>query len=381
MGHDARMVGGARVFAIASIATASLFVAGCGGAAPTARGDGDAGASTNGRARGPVTSLALADAYRKPLGPGETVPLARRGPVRVDRSAKSLPPADAAPEGQSPTYFGGADHLAVGKDGSLYASLDAKDAIVRVDPTGVASVLEDAGVPIRSGPLTVDPAGNLWVLSDGRLRKIGPDGAVSVVKDGILEPEANASFGAGDVVGKPFGSVPMPVDRIAVGADGTIVLLVSRAVLSIGPDDIVQDRFSGRPKPAVVDGGPPFDKGFVAAEDVEVLADGTIVVLDLSAGMVRALHPDGTLATRAGRSVRTVARHAGPLEDAWDLALAPDGSALVALRAPGKIMKVGPDGSVKEWASGLFSPDRIAVLADGTVAVRESGSVVRVAGR
>lgn len=70
-----------------------------------------------------------------------------------------------------------------------------------------------------------------------------------------------------------------------------------------------------------------------------------------------------------------------PGEDAWDMALTTDGSALVALRAPGKIMKVGPDGSVKEWASGLFSPDRITVLADGTVAVREGDSVVRVAGR
>ena len=74
---------------------------------------------------GLTASLALADAFGKPLTPGETVPLARRGPVRVDRSAKSLPAADAAPEGQSATYFGGADHLAAGIDLETYESRGA----------------------------------------------------------------------------------------------------------------------------------------------------------------------------------------------------------------------------------------------------------------
>jgi sugar lactone lactonase YvrE len=126
-------------------------------------------------------------------------------------------------------------------------------------------------------------------------------------------------------------------------------------------------------------------------QDVDVAADGTIVIADTGNNVIRRIGPDGVIGTLAGDGTTLRPRTAPPravepaahprFRSPGGVAIAPDGSVLVADTGNHAIRRITADGLVTIVLGGpsrvgtrLSSPRDVVALPDGTVLVAETGN-------
>ncbi len=305
----------------------------------------------------------------------------------------AAPPADT---------FEGPAGVALNAAGNLYAADARHDAIYRITPAGVASVL--AGLPDTGGSadgtgsaarfanplgIAVDPAGNVYVAdsANNTVRKITPAGVVTT-----LAGQAGAGVGSADGTGSaarfdgPEGIAVDAAGNVYVGDTG------NHTIRKITPAGLVTT-LAG-----LVDNSGSADGTGTAARfnqpvGLTLDAAGNVYVADRQNATIRMVTPAGAVTTVAGLAgnigtadgTGSAARFFAPEGVAVDAA----GNVYVADTDNHAIRKITPAGVVTTLAglAGTFgsangtggaarfrSPVGIAVDAAGNLYVGDNGN-------
>ncbi len=224
-------------------------------------------------------------------------------------------------------------------DGRLVITQAASGEVTRVDLQSRAATCL---ATLRPGidNLAFAPDGRLFVshFVDGGVAEILPDGSERVL--------ANAGL-----LG-PLG--------ITVGVDGVVYAADGMSMLAVGAGGAIT-----RPTQFTTPGFPGFLRGIAAGAAGEVFvttSSGDVVRYDLERGEPQFL--------------------ARGLDELFGLALAPGGGVWVAEGGAGRVLEVGPDGTIAVRASGLGRPHDVVIASDGTCFVSEAqhGRVSQVNG-
>ena len=245
--------------------------------------------------------------------------------------------------------------------------------------------------------IAVDGIGRLLIADTGnhRVRRVELDGSVRVVA-GTGEPGDG-----GDGLAATAAQLNRP-SALVVDAQGSIYVADSGnfRVRKIDPDGIITT-FAGGSQPGVGgDDGPARDAQFTEPSGLALGADGSLFVVDHPAHRVRVIRPDGVIRAFAGRGVDGTGGDGGPAREAelglpQRAAVNADGSVLVSQLQAGVVRRVGPDGVIETFAGSgrsdgpvegpareisLDAPIGVAVDAVGAiyVVVSGSGQIVRV---
>ena len=261
--------------------------------------------------------------------------------------------------------------MEVGPDGLLYFPVMGANEIWRIDPDttdGIAEkVAEGLGVP---DSVKFDADGNIvsTQVHSGQVLRIDPrSGAQTVLAD--LQPGLdNCTIADGRLFVSNFtgeitevltgggtrtvlpGGLNWPLD-ITFGADGKLYIADGTYFYALRPGGVLETvgmLFSP--------GYPGFLRGLAP------LADGAFMVTT-SGGQVARYRP-------ADNETDFLA---DGLDQLYGIAMAPDGTAVVAELGAGRVLAVAADG-VSVLAAGLLDPVGVAIGPDGSVLVAESGA-------
>lgn len=247
---------------------------------------------------------------------------------------------------------------AFGPDGSLY--LLSPSRLRRVRPDGIIESVAGNGETVHSGDggpaidarftsgqsIAVADDGTIYIASQYRVRRIGPDGIIT------------AFAGTGSFMGAEPGNlaptVAMTLLGIALDAEGRLLLATtSRRILRVDLDGVVR-RVAGtgqlcRRAENCGDGGPALEADVSAGQGLTVGPDGSIYAADNY--RVRRIGADGIIETVVGGNDRQpCSRHS---EDGTLAA-----NASLCMNIPGQLA-VGPDGAIYLQTSVLNGDRRI----------------------
>lgn len=289
----------------------------------------------------------------------------------------------------APTPAGGvaADHL-----GNIFI-VDIMNARVRkVNASGVISTVAGTGVPGFSGdggPATaasvsaygvaVDSAGNLYIATGARVRRVARDGTISTVAGDGSEyysgdggPATLAGLSAAALAVDPAGNLfiadPGNYRVRKVTLDGTISTV---AGYGWDPYSPLRD-------------GVPATLSKVDAAGVAVDPKGNLLIA--GGGRVRKVASDGIISTIAGWGGSVCSGDGGPATragvDAVGLAVDAAGSIFIADGSNNRVRRIAPDGTIWTVAgngspvfSGDSGPATRAGLSAGAVVVDNAGSL------
>lgn len=198
-------------------------------------------------------------------------------------------------------------------------------------PTGVASL----------------PDGGFLIADRGvaRVRRVAPDGIITTVAG------TGAFNSSGD--GGPATRAAVVPSSVAVQPDGGFLIVdtLAHRVRRVDPNGIITtvagngtDGFSG-------DGGPATEAQLNAPSDVAVMPDGGFLIADELNHRIRRVTPDGRITTVAGINSGGFSGDGGPalaaqLDGPHGVAVAPDGSILIAERNNRRVRRVSPTGII-----------------------------------
>jgi hypothetical protein len=272
--------------------------------------------------------------------------------------------------------------LALGPNGELYVADDARDEILARLPNGKFKVVAGTGAAGYSGddgPATRaelnDPLG-MAVASNGtlyfadagnsRVRAILPNGTIiTVAGDGL---QATGPAGTPIVSGTPTDTAIGPTYDVALGADGSLYITTSFAVLELSQDNTLSD---------IVD--PENDAGFAATEPLNNQCDPASVAVDGSGDLYFMCQDPYVLVERLPSGVLQPLGTDRPHDAAAALVEAPGGDVL-AIDGFG-VEQYGPAGQkliANLLSNGLpngedFEPQGIAVSSNGTLYLSQDG--------
>ncbi|MBZ4192710.1 MAG: hypothetical protein LAE24_00155, partial [Candidatus Contendobacter sp.] len=217
-----------------------------------------------------------------------------------------------------------------------------------------------------------------------RIRRVGLDGIITTVA-------GNGTPGySGDGGPATQASLDFPAG-VAVAADGSVLIANydSNRVRRVGPDGIITT-VAGNGTPGYSgDGGPATQASLNFPTSVAVAADGSVLIADANNSRIRRVGPDGIITTVAGNGTHGYSGDGGPatqasLSSPWGVAVTADGSVLITgYYDPTR--RVGPDGIIttvagSTWGwgySGDGGPATQAGLKSSIgVAVAADGSVL-----
>ena len=287
-----------------------------------------------------------------------------------------------APQARFSDPFG----VAIAQDGTIYVS-DAGDSqrIRRLSSDGVVSTLaggergfsDGVGLAARfSTPsgLAVDAAGTLYVADTGNnaVRRIAPDGMVSTLAgDGVAG--YRDGFGAEARFNGPVG--------IAVDTGGRVLVAdtYNERIRAIAPDGTVAT-LAGGAQSGALDGDAAAAQ-FHTPCGVAVDGSGTIYVADTGNGLIRAISPAGTVATIPYTTVDPLRHPTGiAIGAARDIYVADDTGRIVEISTDGAARTVA--GSHPGFADGSGPDARfrrlggLALAAPGRLIVADAGNAL-----
>ena len=322
--------------------------------------------------------------------------------------------------------------VAVGADGSLYIADTYHYRIRRVGPDGIISTVAGSGqygfsgdggpatqasLGYRNFPITValGADGSLYIADSGnnRIRRVAPDGIISTVAGNGCNsgyPDySSCELGDGGPAIKARLYFPTGV---ALGADGSLYIAdqVNVRIRRVAPDGIISTvagnglyGFSG-------DGGPATQAQLFHPCGLALGADGSLYIADCGNNRIRRVAPDGIISTVAGNGCNSdypdysscILGDGGSATQAGlsprGPALGADGSLYIADIVNNRIRRVAPDGIISTLAgngcnpgypdysscklgdggpatqAGLISPSGVALGADGSLYIPDSGN-------
>ena len=239
--------------------------------------------------------------------------------------------------------------------------------------------------------IAIDGVGRLLIADTGnhRIRRIEPDGTLSVVA-GTGNPGS-----AGDGLAAVAAQLNRP-SALVVDSNGSIYVADSGnfRIRKIDPDGVITT-FAGGSQPGTAgDGGPARDAQFTEPVGLTLGVDGSLFVVDGPVHRVRVIRPDGLIHAYAGSGVDGSGGDGGPATEAavgfpQRVALNADGSALITQLHAGVVRRIDSDGVIDTLAGsgraeaptegparevGLDAPIGVATDALGAVYVVASGS-------
>ena len=290
--------------------------------------------------------------------------------------------------------------VAAGPDGSLYIADMNNHRIRRVTKDGKISTFAGTGARGFNGDnraaiaaqlaspqgIAVDQDGVVYIAdSDNqRIRRVGLDGQIATV--------AGSGVGGGDGDGGPAVSAQLNVPSgVAVGPDGTLYIADENnaRIRRVGSDGNIGTVAGG----GDLDDGNPATLALLDSPiDVAIASDGTLYIAE--AARIRIVGADRTISTLAGRGLDTLGDFgtatSAQLAEPSSVAIGPDGAIYLADSASHRVRRVGTDGVISTVAgtgaigySGdgaaavnarLNSPDGVAVGADGSVFIADTGN-------
>jgi glucose/arabinose dehydrogenase len=222
------------------------------------------------------------------------------------------------------------------------------------DPLTKVVTLAGEGPRIASTGLSdpfgvaVGPDGAIFVTdgTGGRVFRIGADGALTQVAEGLDMPSA-----------------------IAVLPDGGLVVANTgmHTIVRVDPASGAVTILAGAPGERGFADGPAAAARFDAPIGVASAPDGTIVVADTYNHRIRRITTDGNVTTVAGGN--------GEFDTPCGVAVAADGALIVADTANSRVVRIDRDGSnsVLAGPDGFSEPTGVAIGADGTILVADAG--------
>jgi hypothetical protein len=260
----------------------------------------------------------------------------------------------------------GIDHLAIGPDGKLYAA-------GWIDDGGLGALV--AGVQLANGPGSDELWARSWTYTDDpwAARALATTGNGRVWLS--LAPEHLLAVGeAGELVEGPFEAVTLNqryIETLGLGDATLAVAVVDRA---LPPDCIERTRLQLHdPTTAESLAQAP---SLIAGKIFGVAGDGSgggwMATLDLNGAALTAYHYDMGGAMVGSFSVTNQGNNV--IEA--DMAVAPDGELVFALRSLGfiEVQRFSPDGT-SQWNvdlpdfGGQYGPPHLAVSAGGDAVV------------
>ncbi len=310
--------------------------------------------------------------------------------------------------------------IAVDAAGNVFAADYDNNLVVKISPAGVLTVVAGNGLccssgddgPATSASLTfpddvaVDAAGNLYIASFGRIRRVSPDGIIATVVVDGFSPNGLTVNAAGELYiadtldhqifkvnfserivttvagsgvegfsgdGGPATSASLALNflgltGLAVDATGNLYVADTNnhRIRKVSPDGIITTiagsgetgRFTGGGFSG--DGGPAISALLDAPEGVAVDSAGNLYIADRFNFRIRKVSPDGTITTVAGNGDLGFSGDGGPAINASlsflsDVAVDAAGNLYVADSDNYRVRKISPNGTITTIAgNGLF---------------------------
>ncbi len=256
--------------------------------------------------------------------------------------------------------------VAVDSAGNLY--IGSGPRVRKVAPSGIITTFAGTGSPVDSGDggpagsagvafvngLAVDGAGNLYIAGGQRVRKVTPTGIISTV--------AGGSFGYSGDGGPATSAGFVEVAAVAVDSAGNLFIVDSsnhrvRKVNSNGTINTVAGTgsagFSG-------DGGPAVNATLASPSGVAVDASGNLYIADQFNNRIRKVTPDGTISTVAGNGIPAptvdgLQAASTSLLDPAGVATDAAGNVYIADTEDSRVRKIAPNGVITTVAGNGFS--------------------------
>ena len=241
-----------------------------------------------------------------------------------------------------------------------------------------------------NGPvgLLADPTRPAYWIGDTINQRVRRAGALTSLFAGI------GSAGDRGDGGRAVNAALQDPTALEVHPRGVLIAdTANDRVRIVGHDGIIRAFAGGFEQGFAGDGGPAATALLNGPQGLEAAADGTVFIADTGNHRIRAVAPDGTIRTVAG-AAQGFDGDGGPATQASlnaprGLALAADGALLVADSGNHRVRRIGPDGVIATvagngaaasggdggpaGAAGLNRPSDVAVAADGSVFVAETG--------
>lgn len=387
----------------------------------TVAGNGESGAAGDG---GPATAAQLQNPEGVAFTPDGALLIADTGNHRIRRVG--LDGAISTLAGAGEPGFGGdggpataallnaAEAIAVGPDGTLYVADTGNHRIRGIGADGVIRTVAGSGQPGfdgDGGPATaaalLGPSG-VAVGADGsifigdwgneRVRKVGPDGAITTVA-GTGAPSRGASGSAalpGDARPATSISIETP-EGVALAPDGTLYVADTGngRILRVTPAGMATTVAGKDPGTPPQEGVPALSSVLGSPAAVAAAPDGTLYVAATQDSRVWRITPAGILSTLAGTGNARFSGDGGRATQAdlnypEGVAVGRDGAVYIADTGNHRIRRVTPDGVITSVAGALLpgftgdggpasrarlqDPTGVAVGPDGTVYIADTGN-------
>jgi len=250
--------------------------------------------------------------------------------------------------------------VAVDSAGNVFVGDPGRGRVRKITPSGAVSVVAGMGTPGFSGDgglatsaqlagisgLAVDATGNLFVAVPGRIRKVNSSGVISTIAG------TGISGSSGD--GGPAVSAQLTgPTQITADASGNLFVVDRNAIRKVAANGIISTvagtgiaGFSG-------DGGPAANAQLNGPSDVALDSSGALFIADSGNNRIRKVAADGTIATIAGGSSSM------QLSPATAITLGKDGGLIVTQFA--RVLRISPGGET----SVLAGTGRSGYLGDG----------------
>jgi RHS repeat-associated protein len=239
--------------------------------------------------------------------------------------------------------------LATGADGTVYVADTANNRVRAIDAAGVIRTVAGGGVQGDGGPATaarlngpadvaVGADGTLYIAEQGahRVRRVSPDGRIETVA-GTGDPGFRGDGG-------PANAARLRRPRaVAVDDQGSLFIAdtLNDRVRRVDPDGSIRTVAGGGP--VLGDDGPATTAALRSPEDVAIAADGTLLIADTGQDRVRRVLADGTIITVAGGGTRDgdgASGQSSRLRAPAAIAVMPGGGVMVAERSTHRVRRL-----------------------------------------
>jgi sugar lactone lactonase YvrE len=261
--------------------------------------------------------------------------------------------------------------LSVDVGGNVFVADVGNEKVRKVSPSGVVTTIAGPGAPSFANganaggafdalrDTAVDTTGNVYVVQNRALRKITPNGAVSVIASNTSWQLDSVAV---DKKGTVYVGVGMPSSIMTFSPKGEKSTLAGSGIR--GADDATGTSAS-------------FDyPGSVAIDD----ATGNLYVADYRNNKIRKVAPSGVVTTFAGSGVAGTTDGTGAaasFNGPFGIAVDAIGTVYVADRESGRIRKISPTGAVRTLYTASWTPQGLAVDSNGNLYVsNKSGHAV-----